>query len=332
MRGLELLSPSHPPEVRDHPELAELSVQINQKWPSLPPPLPLEWTETPLVSIDSSGVPWVIAPTERDPLRTTRGGTVIPRKQRASLKRIAKLGVPFQRLAIAHELDPEGPVRHLLPELNQGPRTCTDADARTLVGDVPRTPWRRTSSSGTGRHGVRRDNGSARSSMGETPGSDHLRHHRAYASSPTRPALPLVPPRRLEVVVMLRPPPERRPVRLSKRTGRRLWIAAALDMVAIAWMIAVGSWLDHTSKITAVITLGGHHVLVMIIALAGFLMLASGAVLTNGFRYANRLQLTLITAGCVISIAALAGAISALLLLIVAALLLGFLARMFLGR
>ena len=87
MRGLELLSPSHPPEVRDHPELAELSVQINQKWPSLPPPLPLEWTETPLVSIDSSGVPWVIAPTERDPLRTTRGGTVIPRKQRASLKR-----------------------------------------------------------------------------------------------------------------------------------------------------------------------------------------------------------------------------------------------------
>ena len=96
---------------------------------------------------------------------------------------------------------------------------------------------------------------------------------------------------------MLRPPPERRPVRLSKRTGRRLWIAAALDMVAIAWMIAVGSWLDHTSKITAVITLGGHHVLVMIIALAGFLMLASGAVLTNGFRYANRLQLTLITAG-----------------------------------
>jgi hypothetical protein len=64
----------------------------------------------------------------------------------------------------------------------------------------------------------------------------------------------------------------------------------------------------------------------------GFLMLASGAVLTNGFRHANTLQLTLITAGCVISVAALAGAISALLLLILAALLLGFLARMFLGR
>jgi hypothetical protein len=140
MRGLELLSLSHPPEVRDHPELAQLSVQINQQWPSLPSPLPLEWTETPLVSIDSSGVPWVITPTERDPLRTSRGGTVIPRKQRAKLKKIADLGVPFQRLAIAHELDAEGPVRHLLLELNQGPRTCTDAEARALVGDVPPHP------------------------------------------------------------------------------------------------------------------------------------------------------------------------------------------------
>ena len=137
MRGLELLSPSHPPEVRDHPELAELCVQINQKWPSLPPPIPLEWTETPLVSIDSSGVPWVIAPTEPDPLRTSRGGTVIPRKQRASLKKIADLGVPLQRLAVAHALDPEGPVREMLPELKEGPQNCTDAQARALIGDVP---------------------------------------------------------------------------------------------------------------------------------------------------------------------------------------------------
>jgi hypothetical protein len=131
---------------------------------------------------------------------------------------------------------------------------------------------------------------------------------------------------------MLRPPPERTPVKLSKRNARRLWIAAALDAVAIAWMISVGSWLDETSRLTAVITLGGHHMIVLITAVVGFLMLASGAVLTNGFRYANKLQLILITAGCVISVAALAGALSVLLLLILGALLLGFLARMFLGR
>jgi hypothetical protein len=131
---------------------------------------------------------------------------------------------------------------------------------------------------------------------------------------------------------MLRPPPERKPVRLSKRNARRLWILAALDMVAVAWMIAVGSWLDQTSGLTKVITLGGHHVLVLIMAIAGFLMLASGAVLTNGFRYASKLRLILITAGCVISVAALAGALSVVLLLTLGALLLGFVARMFLGR
>jgi hypothetical protein len=131
---------------------------------------------------------------------------------------------------------------------------------------------------------------------------------------------------------MLRPPPERTPVRLSKRNARRLWLLAGLDMVAVAWMIALGNWLDQSSRLTAVITLGGHHVLVLIMALVGFLMLASGAVLTNGFRSASKPRLILITAGCVISVAALAGALSVVLLLMLGALLLGFLARMFLGR
>ena len=131
---------------------------------------------------------------------------------------------------------------------------------------------------------------------------------------------------------MLRLPSQRMPVRLSKRTGRRLWILAALDMVAVAWMIAVGTWLDQTSRLTKVITLGGHHALVLIMALAGFLILASAAFVTNGFRSASKLGLTLITAGCIISVATLAGALSVLLLFMLAALLLGFLARMFLGR
>jgi hypothetical protein len=131
---------------------------------------------------------------------------------------------------------------------------------------------------------------------------------------------------------MLRRSPERMPVRLSKRNARRLWLVTSLDMVAVAWMIAVGTWLDQTSKLTKVITLGGHHALVLIMALVGFLILASAAVVTNGFRSASKLGVTLITAGCIISVATLAGALSVLLLFMLAALLLGFLARMFLGR
>jgi len=140
MRGPDLLTPSPSSNLQADPELAELSVQINQMWPSLPEPLLLPWTETTLISIYRSGVPWVIAPAEHDPLQSTRGRTVIPREQRAQLKRIAKLGVPFQRLAIAHELDPEGPVRQLLPALRTQPQPCSDELARVLVGEVPAHP------------------------------------------------------------------------------------------------------------------------------------------------------------------------------------------------
>jgi hypothetical protein len=140
MRGQQLLSPSRSSTLLADPELAELSVQINQMWPSLPEPRLLEWTETPLVALDRSDIPWVIGPAEHDPLQSTRGRTVIPHKQRAQLKRIAKLGVPFQRLAIAHELDPQGRVRQLLPALRTQPQPCTNELARALVGDVPAHP------------------------------------------------------------------------------------------------------------------------------------------------------------------------------------------------
>jgi hypothetical protein len=56
------------------------------------------------------------------------------------LKQIAGLDVPFQRLAIAHELNPEGPVRDLLPALKTGPLNLTDEVARALVGAVPEHP------------------------------------------------------------------------------------------------------------------------------------------------------------------------------------------------
>jgi hypothetical protein len=56
------------------------------------------------------------------------------------LKQIADLGVPFQRLAIVHEVNREGPVRQLLPALRDGPETCTDEVARALNGGVPEHP------------------------------------------------------------------------------------------------------------------------------------------------------------------------------------------------
>ena len=118
-------------------------------------------------------------------------------------------------------------------------------------------------------------------------------------------------------------------VMLSERTARCLWIVAVLDMMAIAWMISAGDWLDQqTFGFAEVITLGGRHRLVLILAAVGFLMLAGLAVLTEGFTSAGRLQLALLTIAGTISVVALAGALSAILLLVLAALLLGFAGRL----
>jgi hypothetical protein len=42
---------------------------------------------------------------------------------------------------------------------------------------------------------------------------------------------------------MLRAQPQPARRALSERTARRLWIVALLDVVAAAWMMAVGGWL-----------------------------------------------------------------------------------------
>ena len=117
---------------------------------------------------------------------------------------------------------------------------------------------------------------------------------------------------------------------LSPGTRRLLWGTALADMAAFAWIIAMGKWLDETSRLTAVITLGGHHLLVLIMALIGFLALAAAALLTDGFTSAGKLGITLITVACMISVIALAGALSLILLLAGTALLVGFVARLFL--
>jgi hypothetical protein len=135
----------------------------------------------------------------------------------------------------------------------------------------------------------------------------------------------------VEVVTVLRAA-ERTPSRvaLSGRAGRRLWIVAVLDMMAVAWMIAAGEWLDRTGGVVQVMTLGGHHELVLSLAAVGFIMLAGLAALTDGFTSAGRLELVLITIACTISIVALAGALSGVLIFVAVAFLLGSAGRLLL--
>ena len=122
------------------------------------------------------------------------------------------------------------------------------------------------------------------------------------------------------------------PITIPGRVGRSLWILAGLDIVTVAWMISAGAWLDEASDITAVVTLGGHHRLVLGLALLGFVVLAALGVSTEGFKSAGRLKLALIAIGSAISVFALAGILLGLLLLLIGAVLLGLLARFFMRR
>ena len=116
----------------------------------------------------------------------------------------------------------------------------------------------------------------------------------------------MVPARRLAVVTVLRQARQPTKITLSERTARCLWVVAVLDMMAVAWMIAAGDWLDQrTSGFAEVITLGGHHLLVLILAAVGFVMLAGLAVLTDGFTSAGRLEIALLTIACTISVLSL---------------------------
>jgi hypothetical protein len=120
-------------------ELTRVAVALDRRWPQLPPPIVLPWSDQPVVARDRDSV-WLWGPAARDPLAGRDGETVVPRRQRQELARIAAEGTAFDAVAVAHELDPDGPARRLLPLLHDGPRTCTDEVARELVGPVPAHP------------------------------------------------------------------------------------------------------------------------------------------------------------------------------------------------
>jgi hypothetical protein len=123
--------------VRD--ELTRLAADLERQWPQLPPPVVLPWSDHPVVALDR-GTPWLYGPADRDPLRGRNGEAIVPRRQRRELARIAATRTRFDAVAVAHELDAHGPVRELLPLLQDGPRTCTHEVARALVGPVPAHP------------------------------------------------------------------------------------------------------------------------------------------------------------------------------------------------
>jgi hypothetical protein len=120
-------------------ELDRLGAELTKRHPDLRLPIRVDWPQHSLLALERERA-WWLGPAECDPHRDQRGRVPVPPVPRTRLKELARRGIPFQRVAIAHELDRAGPVRDLLPALRQGPRTCTAETARMVVGSPPAHP------------------------------------------------------------------------------------------------------------------------------------------------------------------------------------------------
>jgi hypothetical protein len=111
--------------------------------------------------------------------------------------------------------------------------------------------------------------------------------------------------------------------RMASRPSMSLWFVMAADLATVVWMYTVGSWLDHTSKFTATATLGGHHILVLVLAAIAFATLAILTLMTDGFAHTTpRLSLARNLA-CIISVVALTGLVALILASILSRILFG---------
>jgi hypothetical protein len=93
-----------------------------------------------------------------------------------------------------------------------------------------------------------------------------------------------------------------------------LWSAVAADVMTVAWMLSIGDWLDSASRVTAVVTLGGHHIVVLWLAVVAFVVLGATAIATGGFIMAVRWQEALLITAAIVSIVATSGVASVLAL------------------
>lgn len=108
-----------------------------------------------------------------------------------------------------------------------------------------------------------------------------------------------------------------------------LWALAVLDMMVVAWMLSAGDWLDRAAPVA---TLGGHHLVVLWLAVAGFLLLGATAVLTGGFLEGRRELIPFVVLSALVSVVALAGMLAAVLFAVLAVFLLTLLGAAFLGK
>jgi hypothetical protein len=110
-----------------------------------------------------------------------------------------------------------------------------------------------------------------------------------------------------------------------------LWALAIADVMNVAWMLSAGGWLDRSSQLTAVATLGGHHLVVLWLALAGFAILAVMTLVTGAMADVRRVHVPFVVLGALVSAVGLGGALSVVLLTVGVALLVALVGSVLFG-
>lgn len=118
---------------------------------------------------------------------------------------------------------------------------------------------------------------------------------------------------------MLRTAPEEQAaaaVPVPEKARLLLWALGIADVMTVAWMLSAGEWLDRSGSLTAVVTLGGHHLVVLWLAVVGFAALTVLTVLTRAMTAVRRVHMPFVVLGAVISAVALGGVLSVVLLVV----------------
>src|SRR5580765_766060 len=102
---------------------------------------------------------------------------------------------------------------------------------------------------------------------------------------------------------------------LSSRERGWWWTAITADLMAVIWMLQQGKWLDTAPLWGSMATYGGFHWVVFGLSATGLALLVALAPLTHGFARASRTHRVLLPIAGVLSVAALAGLLSVILLL-----------------
>lgn len=100
-------------------------------------------------------------------------------------------------------------------------------------------------------------------------------------------------------------PQARRPV--PRHGTRWVWLVAAMNCMNVVWMAAAGAWFDHQDRWLSTATWGGHHRLVLGLAVAALVGFGLLAPVTAGFSQATRLQEGIIAVTCFTALLALGG-------------------------